>query len=123
MDNLFALAFTNAVTVLVSIINIVIRTLNISLINKVGLDTESQKTSLIMQSIFVTSLINTGLTLLFTNANLEFSILSFIPLRNQYADYSQNWYLDIAPSLTQTMIIMAVFPYIEILMFGSIKRL
>lgn len=41
-DNYVALALTNIVTVLVSIVNIVLRTLNIFLINKVGLDTNSE---------------------------------------------------------------------------------
>ena len=57
-------------TVLVSVINVIIRTLNITLIQKIGLDTESEQTSMIMQSIFITSFINTGIILLFTNANL-----------------------------------------------------
>jgi hypothetical protein len=76
-----------------------------------------------MLSIFVTSFINTGIILLFTNANLEYSILKFIPITNQYADFNKNWYMDIAPSLTQTMIIMAVFPWVEICIFGFIKNL
>lgn len=57
-------------TVLVSVINVIIRTLNITLIQRIGLDTESEQTSMIMQSIFITSFINTGIILLFTNANL-----------------------------------------------------
>jgi hypothetical protein len=122
-DKLLGLFMTNLVTVLVSIVNIVLRTINMKLIDTVGIDTQSQKTSLIMKSIFITSFINTGIILLFTNANLEFSILKFVPIKNQYTDYTQNWYYDIAPSLCQTMIIMAVFPYIEIVMNGSIKKL
>lgn len=55
---------------------------------------------MIMQSIFITSFINTGIILLLTNANLEYSVLNWIPINNQYTDFSYNWYLDTAPSLT-----------------------
>ena len=57
-----------------------------------------------------------------TNADLEFSVLSFLPIKQQYTDINMDWYLDVAPSLVQTMFIMAVFPYIEIVMFGSLKK-
>lgn len=53
-----------------------------------------------MQAVFVTSFINTGIILLLTNADLSFSVLKFIPIRNQYSDFGENWYQDIAPSLT-----------------------
>lgn len=122
-DTSTGLLLTNLVTVLVSIINIVIRKLNIFLISKVGFHTESGETSLIMQSIFVATFINTGIILLLTNANLSYSVLSFIPIDNQFADLDRNWYLDIAPSLTQTMLIQAFFPYIEFMMNWSIKWL
>lgn len=117
------MVFSNAVTVLVSVVNILLRSLNMALIERVGLDTQSEKTSMIMQSVFVTSFINSGFILLLTNANFEFSVLKFIPLRNQYADFSMNWYLDIAPSLCQSMLIMAFFPYVEILTNVSLRAL
>lgn len=115
------LAMTNAVTVLVSVINIVLRTLNIQLIQRVGLDTQSELTSKIMRSVFITSFINTGIILLMTNADLSFSVLKFIPIINQYSDFGENWYEDIAPSLTQTMFIMGIFPYIEIAIGVAMK--
>ena len=39
-----------------------------------------------MLAIFITSFVNTGIILLFTNAYLDYSILSFLPINNQYAD-------------------------------------
>lgn len=122
-DYLLGLATANSVTFLISVVNIVLRTVNISLITKVGLPTESLKTSMIMKSIFFTSFVNTGIILLLTNADFRFSVLKFIPINNQYADFDKNWYLDIAPSLIQTMLIYAFFPYIEICMYGGMKKL
>jgi hypothetical protein len=67
-DILLGLGLNNLVTVLVSVINIVIRKLNMSLIDKIGYHTQSQKVSAIMTSIFVASFVNTGIILLLTNA-------------------------------------------------------
>jgi hypothetical protein len=114
------LALTNFVTVLVAIINIVIRKLNISLINAIGYDTVSKQVSMIMQSIFWATFINTGIILLMTNAELQYSVLQMLPLHNQYPDLNENWYEEIGPQLIQTMLIMAIYPYIEIAIFGGL---
>ena len=116
------LLLSNAVTVLVSVVNIVIRTINMSLIAKIGYHTESEQTSAIMTSILASTFINTGLLLLFTNADLSFSsILSWLPLRQQYSDISKDWYRDIGVALVKTMAIMAVFPYVEFALAFGIK--
>jgi len=122
-DKTFGLALTNAVTVLVAVINIVIRTLNISLVDFIGYDTDSQRVSLVMLSVFWAQFVNTGIILLMTNANLRYSVLSMVPLRNQYPDLDKNWYLDIGPQLVKTMMIMAVYPWLEIFIFGGLKCL
>ena len=74
-------------------------------------------------TIFVASFINSGVILLFTNAHLDHSILSWIPINNQYSDLDKNWYIDISTALVKTMLIMACFPWIEFFMFGGIKLL
>ena len=53
-----------------------------TLIDNIGLDTLSLKTSSIMTTIFVASFVNTGIILLFTNAELKYSVLKFIPINN-----------------------------------------
>ena len=105
-------------TVLISIINIIIREVMIVLINYIGYHTESEGTSAVMTSVFVSSLINTGVILLFTNADMQYSVLSWIPfVPKQYSDFNRGWYVDIGASLVNTMLIMAIFPYVEIIMF------
>lgn len=113
---------TNFVTVLVTVINIVIRTINIKLINIIGYPTVSKQVSLIMTSIFWATFINTGVILLMTNANLQYapSPLNIIPIYNQYSDLNQNWYEEIGPQLIKTMLITAVYPYMEIVIFGGL---
>jgi len=84
------------------------------LIDTIGYDTHSERTSAIMTSIFITSFINTGILLNLTNANLKFTFLKFIPLQGQYTDFTNEWYQTIGASLVQTMLIQAFMPFIEI---------
>ena len=81
-QTLTGLGLSNLVTFLITVINIIIRTMNIALINYVGMDRLSMQVRSIMTSIFVISFINTAIMLLLTNANLSYSVLRFIPLRN-----------------------------------------
>ena len=81
-DQTVGLALTNFVTILVTIINIVIRTINIKLINIIGYPTVSKQVSLIMTSIFWATFINTGVILLMTNADMSYAPppLNLIPI-------------------------------------------
>lgn len=89
----------NCVTCFISGVNFFLKAFNIYLIETIGLEREDTKTMTIMKLIFFSTFVNSGIMLLFTNANLEYSILSFIPIRNQYADLDQDWYADIGPSI------------------------
>jgi len=119
------LALTNTVTILVSVINIVIRTFNIKLIGAIQYPTVSKEVSLIMLSIFWATFINTGVILLMSNAELAYSPypLGLFPIHNQYPDFNENWYEEIGPQLTKTMFIMAIYPYLEMLIFGGLWNL
>lgn len=66
-----------------------------------------------MKGIFVATYFNTAILVLLINANLSETILSFIPLDGQYADLTENWYMDIGPALISTMIFNAIFVYLE----------
>lgn len=120
-DHLAGYFYLNLVTFLVSCINYALRNLNQSLIDTIGIPTESERTSVIMKYVFFTAFINTGVILLLTNADLSYSVLSFIPLRGEFTDFERGWYLDIAPSLVKTMLIMAVFPVISFFMFYGLR--
>lgn len=81
------------VTTLVAIFNIVIRKMNIKLIHSIGYDTHSERSRAIMTSIFIASFLNTGVVLLLTNANLENTFLNFLPIKNQFPDFTRDWYI------------------------------
>ena len=82
LDMANAFMLTNIVTGLVSGINYFLRMFNISLIDTIGLEREDVRTGLIMKCIFITTFINSGILLLFTNADLRYSILKFVPIYN-----------------------------------------
>lgn len=63
-----------------------------------------------MISIFVATFFNTAILLLLADADLgQTTFLSWIPLRGPYPDLTENWYLNIAPSLIFTMLLNAVY--------------
>lgn len=105
---------TNVVSYSIVIVNIILRTINIMFINKIGYHTESEQIKAVMTAVFISTFFNTAILLLLTNANLSDSFLRFIPINDgQFTDLTQNWYLDIGPSLVMTMLINAFFIYVE----------
>jgi len=122
-DKYSAKALNACVGALVAIINIVIRTVNIKLVDYIGFDTDSQRVSLVMVSVFVAQMVNTGVVSILTNANLDYSIISFLPISNQYTDIDRDWYLNIGVQIQKTMMIMAFMPYIEIMISTTIKTI
>lgn len=103
-------AISESVSVAITVVNTIIRTANIILIKKVGYHTESSEITSIMISIFVATFFNTAILLLLADADLgQTTFLSWIPLRGPYPDLTENWYLNIAPSLIFTMLLNAVY--------------
>jgi len=87
------------------------RQVNMILIKKIGFNYESQMLREVMVSIIYVSYFTTALLLLLCNANFEtYPFLRIIPLRGQFADTTTNWYVLIAPAITKTMLLLAVFP-------------
>lgn len=62
---------TEGVSVAITVVNILIRTFNIFLITRIGYYTVSKETGAIVNSIFISTFINTALVLLFGNANFS----------------------------------------------------
>ena len=56
-----------------------------------------------------------------TNANLESTPLSFIPLRNRFADYSADWYILVGAQIVQTMVINSMMPYANFFILKALK--
>lgn len=98
------------VTLMVSIVNFILKTVNIKSVNFIGLETEGKQNSYIMLFYFISSFMNTGIILLLVNSNLEFSPIPFIPIYNTYTDLNSGWYEDIGKTMIKSMTIVAGMP-------------
>lgn len=111
---------------LVSVINIVIRNFIILAIGYIHYDSKSQVTNQIMWFVFLASFVNSGFLGLLANSDLYYTkVLAYLMpfLRGQYSDINRDWYITIGPQMVQTLGIMAMFPWIELFMFGGLWKL
>jgi len=93
--------------------NMAIREINIILIKKIGIHTESGQIQGIFMSMFLATFFNTAILILLTNANTQQTVLSFLPFNGIYSDLDQSWYLNVGPTLIYTMQINSVYVYID----------
>ena len=111
---LFATFLGILVSLAILIVNILFRTIMITLICWIGEDTHSQQLKSITNGIFVTIFFNTGLLLPLVFANFEEVGLPLASYFNaQFPDFTPMWYVVVGFQLEKTMIINALFPFIE----------
>jgi len=103
----------NVISVAITAVNFIIRAINIKLVSCIQYHTKSQETKVITVSIFVATFVNTAFLLLLGSANFSYNALSFLPLRGSYVDLTENWYLNIGPSLVSAMLINSVYIYLD----------
>lgn len=101
---------TNFITGFIVVVNTIIKTVAIELITWIGYDTQSQMLTKITNGVFISLFFNTGFLLTLSNANWS---QYHLPLKNwfngPFSDYSPDWYVYVANTLTQTMIINCFF--------------
>lgn len=107
-------AISQLVTIAITVVNTIIRTLCIMLIKMVGYHTETGEIAAITLTIFVATFFNTGVLLLLADADLsQVKMLSWIPLKGVFPDLTEQWYIIIAPSMVSVMALNSVYPYID----------
>lgn len=124
-EKLRGYTLTGMVATFTSVFNIGIRYVVIAMINNAKLETKSQVTTAVMVFVFFASLINSAFIGLLANADFYYNpflgrIFSF--LHNQYADINRDWYNAIGPQMVQTLLIMAVFPWLEIVLYTFMQK-
>lgn len=105
------------VTVVITVVNIMIRTLCIFMIKKVGYWTVTGEITAIMVTVYIMTFFNTAVLLLLADANLgQIKVLGWIPglQGGVFPDLTEQWYIIIAPSLILTMFLNALSPLITI---------
>lgn len=104
------LAMTNFITGFIVVVNTIIKTLVISLITWIGYDTQSEMLVKITNGVFYSLFFNTGFLLILANANWS---QYHLPLKSwfngPFSDYSPEWYVFVANTFTQTIIINCFF--------------
>ena len=104
------------ITILVSVINIVLRLIVEALVNKIGYDTDSERVSTIMTVTFISMFMNTGVITMLVNADFEYMDIPFywLPFRSEYPDLNRDWYTKVGPTMVKTMLIAAIAPIMEL---------
>ena len=70
-----------------------------------------------MTNVFWALYFNSGIVLLLASANFEHSYFAkYVPWSGQYTDLTQGWYLDMAPTIMMTYIIIAFMPYFDMIL-------
>lgn len=65
----------------------------------------------VCQMVFYAQLINTGFMTIISSSNFENTPLSFIPMKKNYHDFTEDWYFDVGSAIVQTMFIQSLMPY------------
>ena len=121
----YGVFFNNIVTGLIAATNFGLRTTNIALVRYIGQKTFSKQTRSVMMTIAAAQFINTGCLLLLTTADMKYAPwpFYFLPFRRNYVDLNYQWYIDIGPSLLKNLLIQAMMPWIELVIFWTIKKI
>jgi uncharacterized membrane protein len=83
---------SGAITFLIVSVNVIIRVMTLALIKRTKQNLEDQQVSYIMTTIFFSQYINTGWILMIASADFTNTPLSFLGIKNQFSDFSTDWY-------------------------------
>ncbi len=108
-------------TIIVVVVNTILKMILIILITWISEDTWSQTYKTITNGVFVTLFFNTAFLMLLTNANFnEAGLPGGDIFRGRFYDFNQNWFVDIGYPITQTMLINCFMPFISMTIDKSI---
>ena len=98
---------SNSITVIITVINVIIKFVTVRLISWIGYDTHSQLVTAISNGVFVAQFFNTAILVLLVYANFtEFGGTFF---EGPFYDYQPGWYSLVGYKIVQTMIF--IFDY------------
>ena len=117
----FIKAFSIVATLIISSLNVIIRTINILLVRYIGYSYESQFNRTIMMTNFLAQFFITGILIVLCDANFENNFLKFIPLSGNYHECNTDWYNLIAPTIVQSMVIQALLPFGNVALAFGVK--
>ena len=103
---------SNSITVIITVINIIIKIVTVKLISWIGYDTHSELVTAISNGVFAAQFFNTAILVLLVYANFsEFSEGETF-FDGPFYDYQPGWYSVVGFKIVQTMIINAFLPIV-----------
>ena len=123
-DTLEGKAINISISVIINIINFVIKVILIVLIASIREDTKSAMMRSIKVGVFVTQFFNTGVLILLASANLSETKVPVLNelARGPYTDFTSEWYRDVGGIIVKAMVISAIMPLVEIVMFWCLRN-
>ena len=118
-DLLISKILGTSIAFIIVTVNVILRTIIVTLCLWIGEDTQSQQKSIIKDGVFYAQFFNTAIIILLVNANLGEA--EFIPKQiksvfdGPFYDYYPEWYNDVGLKIIQTMCIGMVLPTLNIL--------
>lgn len=115
-DQKWSKALGTGISFIIIIVNAILKTTIIKLIQWVGEDTWSEQLSSVTRGVFFAQFFNTGFLLLLVNANMteHTSIPLSSYVKGPFYDYMPQWYVEVGYKIVQTMLINAIVPYVGI---------
>lgn len=104
-------------------INYFLREIIIRMIKKIGFHTETSQTNVIMIFVFIVQFLNTGVLVTLINANTNEAGLKLGIFNGAYPDFDYNWYSDVGATIIYALVFTAVWPFIEISVYGGLSYL
>ena len=115
--------FTTGLSYVLTIINFILRTICIALIDWVGFATETERLSKTTTVTFVVQFFNTAFLLLIVGACMTEQPITFWLNGGQFSDFNEMWFRTIGNTLCGTMYFNAFFPIIESLGYWGLRIL
>lgn len=105
--------FSNGITVVIVLVNLILKKTTIYLVTWIGYDTHSEIMTKITNGVLLVLFFNTGILMLIVNANLS-EVSNYLGqiFDGQYYDYSPTWYSKPGNTLVHTMLLNAFMPFI-----------
>ena len=123
-DNATVALIASAVSMIIVAVNFILKVMLTNMVAGLRLKTMTKETDITMIAIFVGQFVNTAILLVLNNANFNdfdegIGPLSTIFFVGTETDFSVNWYRQVGGLLIATLITQALWPLIEIAMFGG----
>ena len=114
---------TTGLSYVLTIINYILRTICIMLINWVGFSTETERLQKTTTVTFISQFFNTAFLLLLVGADMSEQPITFWLTGGQFSDFNSAWFRSIGNVIIGTMYFYAWFPILESLGYFGLRLL